>query len=267
MGFLDDYFIRPTLEHTGYNPINTITYAVVLIIALFVIYKILVRMEIKLDRTLWLSLLPFVFLGGALRALQDINFFGFLGPYHALFVTPMIYLIIFLTAFASIIISKYLWKNFMRYFGIALAAVSSVLIILNAKNPVALALIISIAVGSYLVLRALLKYSRIRLLGGWSSYNSQLVAAHLLDASAAFAAVSIVGGYSESSVFTSLLFSLLPGWVFIPIKTAIIIVVLHLIDKDSKDEINWLLKFAILALGLGPGLHNAFSVFIGGNMI
>ena len=71
MGFFEDYFIRPTLEHTGYNPVNTITYAVALIIALFLVYKVLMKIKIKPDRRLWIDLLPFVFLGGALRALQD----------------------------------------------------------------------------------------------------------------------------------------------------------------------------------------------------
>ena len=267
MGFLEDYFIRPTLEHTGYNMVNTVVYAIILIAALFAVYKILVRTGIKLDKNLWLNLLPFVFLGGALRALQDINFFGFLGVYHALFVTPMIYIIIFLLAFAGIIVSRYAWKNFIRYFGITLAIISTALVTINAKNPLGFAIILAVAAVSYAILYVILEYSRIKLIGRWGSYNSQIIAAHMLDASAAFVAVSILGGYTESSVFTSFLFSQIPGWVFIPIKAAIILLALHFIDKDSKNETTWLLKFAILALGLGPGLHNLLSVLMGSNMI
>ncbi len=266
MGFLEDYFIRPTLEHTGYNMVNTIAYAIILIAALFAVYKILVKTGIKPDRKLWIDLLPFIFLGGALRALQDINFFDFLGVYHALFVTPMIYIIIFLLAFAGIMISKYTRKNFIRYFGIMLTIISATLVAINVKNPLGFAMILAVAAVSYAILYFTLKYSKINMVGRLGSYNSQIIAAHLLDASAAFVAVSVLGGYKESSVFTSFLFSQLPGWVFIPIKAAIILIVLHFIDKDSKDETNWLLKFAILVLGLGPGLHNLFSVFMGSNM-
>ncbi len=267
MGFLEDYFIRPTLEHTGYNLVNTVTYAVVLIIALFLVYKILLKIRIKLDRRLWIDLLPFVFLGGALRALQDINFFKFLGVYHTLFVAPMIYILIFLLAFAGILVSKYLWKNFTRYFGISLAIFSIVLVIINARNTTALLMILSVAAISYLILYGILKYSKINVFQNWNSYNSQIIAAHLLDASAAFVAVSVIGGYRESSVFTSFLFSQLPGWVFIPIKAAVIILVLHFVDKENNSETKWLLKFAILVLGLGPGLHNLLSVFMGSNMM
>ncbi|MDI6720831.1 MAG: DUF63 family protein [Candidatus Aenigmarchaeota archaeon] len=265
MGFFEDYFIRPTLEHTGYNMVNTIAYAIILIVALFAVYKILVRTGIKPDRRLWIDLLPFIFLGGALRALQDINFFGFLGVYHVLFVTPMIYIIIFLLAFAGILVSKYIWKNFIRYFGIALLAAFLAPVLFSIKNPVPAALIIFVAALSYAALYCMLKYVKIGLLR--NSYNSHIMAAHMLDASTAFVAVSIIGGYKESSVFTNFLFSQMPGWVFIPIKAAIILVVLHFIDKDSMNEMNWLLKFAILVLGLGPGLHNLFSVLMGSNMV
>ena len=47
MGFFEDYFLRPVLEHTGYNPINTAAYALLLIVALFLVYKILAKIEIR----------------------------------------------------------------------------------------------------------------------------------------------------------------------------------------------------------------------------
>lgn len=265
MGFLEDYFIRPTLEHTGYNLVNTLTYAIILIVVLFAIYKLLTRLEIKLDSNLWFNLLPFVFLGGILRALQDINFFEFLGAYHVLFMAPLIYIIIFLLAFVSIIISKYLWKDFVRFFGIALVIIFLVPVAMNAKNIISLTLIFSVAALSYGILYVILKYAKINLMK--MSYNSQITAVHILDASAAFVAVSVIGGYRESSLFTSFFFSQLPGWTFILLKVAVVLAALHFIDKDNKDGTNWILKFAVLVLGLGPALHNTFSVFMGSNMI
>ena len=128
-------------------------------------------------------------------------------------------------------------------------------------------MILTVAAVSYLILYGILKYAKINVFQNWNSYNSQIIAAHLLDASAAFVAVSVIGGYRESSVFTSFLFSQMPGWVFIPIKAAVIILVLHLVDKENNNETRWLLKFALLVLGLGPGLHNLFSVSMGSNMM
>ena len=147
-----------------------------------------------------------------------------------------------------------------------LAIISLVLILVNAKNPVALATILSVAVASYAILYIILKYTKINIFQKWSSYNSQIIAAHLLDASTAFVAVSVIGGYWESSIFTSFLFSRMPGWFFIPIKASIILLILHFVDKENNNETKWLIKFAILVLGLGPGLHNLFSVFMGSNL-
>ena len=266
MGFFEDYFIRPVIEHTGYNIINTITYAIVLIAALFAIYKILLKIKIRLDRRLWLDLIPFVFLGGTIRALQDINFFGFLGMYHALFVTPMIYIIIFSAAFAALLVSRYLWRNFIRYFGISLAIAFVVPVLMNMRNAGSLLIILAMTGLSYAIIYFILRRIKLGIIGSLGSFNSLIVAAHLLDASAAFIAVSVVGGYEESGVFTSFLFSQVPGWVFIPIKAFIVLLALHFIDKEVKNEMNWILKFAVMALGLGPALHDTFSVMMGSSM-
>ena len=264
MGVFEDYFIRPVLEHTGYNLVNTMAYAVILIAALFFVYKMLAKTEIKLDGRLWIDLLPFVFLGGMLRALQDINFFGFLGVYHALFVTPMIYVIIFLLAFAAIKVSRYLWKDFIRLFGVLLVVIFAVPVVMNAKNFGALFIIVAITFIGYSAVYLALRYAKSGIIR--NSFNSHILAAHLLDASAAFVAVSVVGGYKESGVFTSLMFSYSPGWMFIPLKAVIALLVIHFIDKEAHGEMKWILKFAVLVLGLGPGLHDAFSVLIGSNM-
>ncbi len=266
MGFFEDYFIRPVIEHTGYNIINTIAYAIILIAALFAVYKMLLKIGIRLDRRLWYDLLPFVFLGGILRALQDINFFGFLGVYHALLVTPMIYIIIFSAAFAAILVSKYLWKDFIRYFGISLAIAFIVPVLMNMRNAGSLFIILAMAGLSYAGIYFILTRINHGILGNPVSFNSQIMLAHLLDASAAFVAVSVVGGYQESGVFTYFLFSQVPGWLFIPIKAFIVLLVLHFIDKETNNEMNWILKFAVLALGLGPALHDTFSVIMGSNM-
>lgn len=267
MGFFEYYFIRPVIEHTGYNIVNTTTYALVLIASIFLIYKITVKLKISLDKELWINLVPFVFLGGILRALSDISFFSVLGPYHALFVTPSLYIIVFLLAFASIIISKLLWRDFIRYFGLLSVIISISFVLLNIKNIFPLSIVIFIAAISYVIIYKSLKYLKIDILNRIQSYNSYVLGAHLLDASTAFVAVSVIGGYQESGIFTSFLFSQMPGWFFIPLKAILILIVLHFLDKENDEKTKWILKFAIFVLGLGPGLHNLFSIILGSNMV
>ena len=266
MGFFEEFFIRPVIEHTGYNMVNTIVYAIVLIAAIFTVYKILVKTRIKTDKRLWQDMLPFVFLGGTLRALQDINFFGFLGAYHTLFVTPMIYIMVFSAAFAALLVSRYLWKGFIRYFGISLAIAFIIPVLMNVRNTGSLFIILVIAGLSYAVIYFISGRLKIGIIGSLDSFNSHVVAAHLLDASAAFVAVSVVGGYEESGVFTSFFFSWVPGWFFIPIKAFIVLLALHFIGKETKSEMKWILKFAVLVLGMGPALHDTLSVLMGSSM-
>lgn len=273
MGFIEDYFIRPLTEHSGYNIVNTATYAIILIVSLFVIYKILIKMKIKFDKNLFLSLLPFVFIGGALRALKDVSFFDFLGVYHILFATPFIYILVFLLAFFSLIISKYLWEGFIKYFGVILLVISIIPVIFFIKDVNSAFIILFVAFLSYAVVYFVLKCLKIKILS--KSYSPYLLLAHLFDASTAFVAVSVIGGYKESGIFTSFFFSEVPGFFFIPVKALIILVVLYFINKEnskkilSEDEINikWFLMFSILVLGLGPGLHNFFSILMGSAMM
>jgi uncharacterized membrane protein len=76
----------------GYTIISEITYGIVLILALLGIYKLLKRFEIQIDLRFALSVLPFFFLGGTLRVLEDAELFR--EPFVYLFISPLIYFVI-----------------------------------------------------------------------------------------------------------------------------------------------------------------------------
>jgi uncharacterized membrane protein len=76
----------------AYNPINTIIYAIILIMVLFWIYKMFKRFEIKLDFKFFLAIIPFIFIGGITRALEDAELFY--SPMVYLFIAPIIYVFI-----------------------------------------------------------------------------------------------------------------------------------------------------------------------------
>ncbi len=76
----------------GYNPVNTIVYAIVLIISFFGIYEIFEYFEIEVDQRFVYSLMPWVILGGSLRSLEDVGLFK--EPLDRFMITPLIYFLL-----------------------------------------------------------------------------------------------------------------------------------------------------------------------------
>ncbi len=88
-GFLYKYYIKSFLEDGAYNKVDTTTYGLMIAAAIFGIYKMLGKHNIKVDRRAVLVILPWMFIGGSYRALEDAEFFQ--KPVIYLFRSPMIY--------------------------------------------------------------------------------------------------------------------------------------------------------------------------------
>src|SRR3989344_5529610 len=106
LDFIQKYFISPIYTGEGYNVYNTAAYAIILIIAAYGVYKLLKKLKIEIDRKFFLGILPFVAMGGALRALQDSSLTA-----NPLFITPIIYFTIFFIALASLVFSRLLERH------------------------------------------------------------------------------------------------------------------------------------------------------------
>jgi uncharacterized membrane protein len=91
----------------GYTLVSEITYGIVLILALYGIFKLFDRLNIKIDWRFVLSTLPFFFLGGTLRTLEDAELYN--EPYVYLFISPVIYFLI-----AAVIMSALLFTLFLE---------------------------------------------------------------------------------------------------------------------------------------------------------
>src|SRR3989338_7170460 len=134
--FFYDYFIDPILSKTGYNSINTLTYAIIAIIALYAIYTLFKKYNIKLDRSFVYSILPFVLLGSTMRVVTDSidnGVFKAVTPIHELVinshlydygyitVSPGIYLVTAAILFISMFVLNALKKpQYLPHVGIAL---------------------------------------------------------------------------------------------------------------------------------------------------
>jgi len=259
MDFFQQYFIEPIETGAGYNIFNTAAYAIILILSLLVLIKILKRLGVKLDDRLWTDLLPWIVLAGILRALEDISFF----PHTWLLITPGIYLLIFAGAFASLLVQRYTGRPFVRYLGLSFLAIFGAIAVSNAKNWAALAFTLVLALASFMIAFYALRIFQKRILKG---KNWQVLLAHAVDSTATFMALTYlcVGSsrYFEQHVVPSVLLAGLGNWFFIPLKIVVVLLALWVIDKETDKEWNWMLKFTILVLGLGPGTRDLMTAFM-----
>lgn len=77
------------IANEGYTILSEITYGVILVCALYGLYKLLKKLEIKIDWYFCLALFPYIFFGPVTRVLEDTNYFSEPAVYW--FISPLIY--------------------------------------------------------------------------------------------------------------------------------------------------------------------------------
>ncbi len=117
--FVWKYFWGPTVAdaeersfgevNEGYNPVNTVVYGLGLVLALFGIYKIILKYKHKVDLNFTIALIPYIILGATSRVMEDAELFR--EPLVYLFIAPIIYFVIGLgviaTFFGAVYLNKY----------------------------------------------------------------------------------------------------------------------------------------------------------------
>ncbi|MBI4170816.1 MAG: DUF63 family protein [Candidatus Aenigmarchaeota archaeon] len=266
--FFDTFFIHPLVEGTGYNVVNTATFAIILIAAAFGVYKLLKKLQIKIDRNFLIGVIPFVALGGILRAFEDFseasgtarNFF---------FVSPLIYVTIFVIAFVLLLVSttaEKLSKKKIGYYKIwfALGAIIDIFFLAQFRFANAFAffmvLIITVIwVVLFVVAKIIAKNKFSKLNKFLTAENMFIILVHLFDAATTFVALQYLG-YFEQHVLPGFLIGLLGTWAMFLLKIIVVPIVMYFFDREMKNEKEMekrtFLKLVVLILGLGPGLRN-----------
>ncbi len=93
--FINTYYLNPIRTDEGYNPVNTFTWAIVLGICIFGVFKLLNKLEVKITPRFIASILPFVLAGSSLRVIEDSPADIIHPPYSYLLITPNIYFLVF----------------------------------------------------------------------------------------------------------------------------------------------------------------------------
>lgn len=248
--FIREYYADPIVLNEGYNLVNTLTYALLLVLATWLTFKFLGKMKVEINRNFVTSVMILVAFGTMIRLLEEANI---LVSYFL--VTPLIWIEIFAFIFGLFLISKFAEKKFKIPYYKTLSAVGLLLIAV----PLTLVLgKLTQFTGMAISLVLLVPFALIFYFVKWKPENKLVSMAHIFDATATFTAIQFFG-FSELHVIPRLLIGSLSPLAFIVVKVLAIVGVLILIDRYSDDKkFNNFLKLIIAIVGLAPAIRDFF---------
>lgn len=287
--FIDTYFI----SEEGYNFYNTVVYTTIGILAIFLIGKIIARINqkgierwgeehfipIQIDSEFFISILPYIFIGSTLRALQDIaDQNKIISPYEIfglrIFVTPYVYIItILLTITAgliSIIISQeYLkdvqqfsnWRKTFLAIGITFEIILFLPIIFLLTDPYyisggAIILVLSSIFGILFHFTALFISQRYFPEVIVQREEELAIQTQMFDAFNTVIAIEFFN-YQEKHYLPAILFNTPWGaWPFLLLKFGVVILFIYAVRGLEKKETQKWLLWVVFLLGLATGTRD-----------
>ncbi len=269
--FFYKYYIDPIRTGQAYTVVDTLTYAIILIIAVYLLYRWMKRYSIPVDRDLVLATLPFIVFGGLMRVVEDTGVIT--SDWRFLLITPVIFFFIFFIAFTVLITAWVLSRRglvgnpYMAY-----GLVGVLLVLLTAGylaylgstrfhlDPGVLVVILSLAVITTALVYAFLRYGLKWTYAADPLYLA-LIFGHMLDASATSYGIDIHPmAYVEQHVVGSNLIAL-TGTAFsmFPLKLIVLvpgIYILQMYRKEGSSDLFHLIVLAMITVGLAPGVRD-----------
>jgi len=276
--FIYKYYIDPIRYGQPYNVVDTATYALVLIVAIYILYRWFSRSKtIAIDGRFVLATLPFVVLGGLLRVVQDTGMIT--SDLQYLLITPLIYFVLFFFTAGVLVITSSLQKaglvrDYIHFYsgaGIVAAVVTSgVLFSFGIENTVVDPGVLAFIIGMAIITSALI-YVAMRYLFRWEYARDPLYLAlifgQMLDASATsfgidlhpleYVEVHVVG--SNLIAWTGTAFSMFP------LKLLVLFPGIYVLQRfrNEGSPVLWhLIVLAMITVGLAPGVRDMVRMML-----
>jgi len=246
--FIRQYYIDPIVLGEGYNFINTLTYAFLVVIATYLTFRFLEKFKVEINKNFVVSIIILVVLGTMVRLLEEANISS-----SYFLVTPMIWIETFAFIFGLFFVSKFIEKKFKipyykTLFAIGLVFIFIPLILVLSKITQITGMIISLAL--------LIPFALIFYFVKWKTENKLVSMAHIFDATATFTAIQFFN-FTEQHVLPRLLIGIFSPIAFIIVKVLVVVGILILIDRSSGDKsFNNFLKLVIAIIGLAPAIRD-----------
>ena len=276
--FIYKYYIDPIKTGQAYNVVDTLTYAIILVLCVYLLYRwmsastYLAESGFSFDRNFILATVPYVILGGLLRVIEDTGMIT--SDWKYLLITPLIYFTLFFFVIGVMFVSRYLTlkgitASFIQFYAFAgvLAMIVASLILCsfgmmhNGIDLVILAIIPLMAVTATAVVWAVMKYAL-----GWTYVSDPvyvtLLFGQLLDASATSYGIDLHPSvqYVEQHVVGSALIGMTgTAFVMFPLKLIVLfpaIYVMQLYRKEANPAFWHLVLLAMIVVGFAPGVRD-----------
>jgi uncharacterized membrane protein len=272
--FIYKYYIDPIESGGAYTLVDTLTYALILIIAVFLIYRWMQQTGLSFDRRLLFATLPWVVFGGLARVVEDTGMLP--APWRYLLITPLIFFVLFFYAVAVLYLChRFLGERGVRVYamvGLVSAVVALALLLWYGATVATLdftvpAVILTLAAVTTAALWALLRYGF-----RWEYVSDRvyqvLIAGHMLDASATSYGIDLHPlGYVEQHVVGSALIAATgTGFAMFPLKLLVLIpgiYILELYRREGSATSFWhLIVLAMIVVGLAPGIRDMMRMML-----
>jgi uncharacterized membrane protein len=259
-GFFQKYFLDPIIYGTGYNPVNTVVYIALLLGLLFLTIRLFQRLEIELDRRFYSFFLLFLFLGSGLRVLRDMEILT-----SNLFKTPGIYALIYVLFIASLLLGILLQRlTDLPYFivpftvgGMAsLYTLSQILGLGPKPGPLLFVLPVSALITLILILLVKRRSAFLE-----DRINQGILFSHMLDASSTYLGITSYGLVAQH-VLPKALISWTHPAVMYPLKLAVVLPALYLLEDFEKGTVREVVKALLLTIGLAPGMRDLLMIMV-----
>ena len=276
--FIHKYYIDPIRMGQPYNVVDTLTYAIILVIGVYLLYRWMSQSDwlsdigFKIDASFILATLPYVILGGVLRVVQDTGMLT--GDFQFLLVTPLIYFVLFFFTIAMLFLSRFLTlqgltKSFLTFYvfaGIIAVFVVSLVLLAWGINHTHIDLFILAVIPLMALTTTVLVWAFMRYGLGWKYVTDPLyitlLFGQLLDASATSYGIDLHPSirYVEQHVVGSGLIDLTgTAFVMFPLKLVVLfpaIYIMQLYRKEANPAFWHLVLLAMIVVGFAPGIRD-----------
>jgi uncharacterized membrane protein len=273
--FIYDYFIQPLWNHEGYNIVNTVVYAAIALLAVYILYRIL-KGRVRFDEGFIRSVLCFVLLGSTMRVITDAIDSGVFQPvtpihqlvldsgiweYGYLTVTPGIYVVVAALLLVSMaVLYKMKRMELLGYVALVLW-LPQFLLLLPFMSYIlySLPILILAAVPAYLAM----KYFKDPVLAA-------IVAGQALDGAATFFIIDVFSAITGKAYFEQHVLSSAIGaiagtyFAFYLLKVGIAFAAAYVLQKEDmdKDDRNYV-ALLLMIMGFAPGLRDVLRMILG----
>lgn len=238
---------------------KTIVFGIILIISSYFIYRLVKFLKIKIDEKFFYGAIPWLILSVFVRVYEDVGIY----PESFWTTTPGIELLFVLLIIPALFFSVWIerkkgiayWKTFAVIGAVPIFFHLPYIEIVELRGAALIAISFAIVVGIIGAIRKVIKFDNLTMLA---------ISAHMLDAAATFVSLTFFK-YNEQHIVPNFFINIAGGaWIMFPLKLAVIIPVIYVINKYSEDkDLRNLLLIVIIILGLAPGLRDAFRLFMG----